>query len=318
MLKDKLWLDLQLFADGDGGDGGDGGAASPEGGQLPGEDENLSRIPERGRKLYKEVAAEMQKKAQAEKTFAEQKAPQEELKHIPITDLIKSDEYKEEFQAFMDKTISDRFKKYKGVEDENTKMSNMLSSVAVRYGLDPSSPSYYDDLSEAISNDSSYLESYAMENDLSPEEAAKDIEMKRKISAYEAEKKEQENERIRQEQIQKLLNGAEQTKSLYSDFDLEAEMENEVFRNVCAATQGNTTLAYRGIHFDEIVNKMVKDITEKANQQVANTIASNKKRPAESGLSSQAASLTSVDFNNMDLDQIQQFWEAQKSKRVRH
>ena len=214
----------------------------------------------------------------------------------------------------MDKTIQDRFKRNKDLEEVNSKMADALSMVADKYGIDPSSEGYLDNLTNAIKDDNSYVESYAMDHDMSPEEARKSLDMQRKISRYEAEKRAEEQRQAQNYQMQRLMASAEKTKELYPDFDLDMEMQNEEFRIICAATQGDTTKAYRSVHGDEIFQKMAKDITEKANQQIANTVAANRSRPVEGGLSSQAAMITAPNFESMTAEELKAWGEEQMAK----
>lgn len=301
-------LNLQLFAEG--GDGGDGGApASAEG---SGEDANLARIPERAKDLYKKAVEANKPKVQENPS----EAPKEEDKptHIPFEDLIKSDEYKEEHKAYMDKTISDRLKKYKGIEESNAKMNDMLANVAMKYGIDTSADGYLDTLSDAINKDDSYIESYAFEHDLSTEEARKSLEMQRKIEAFEAEKRAREQYEAQQAQIQMLIQNAERTKAQYPEFDLDTEMQNPNFRNMCAVTNGDTTAAYWAIHHDELMQKKGMQTAQVISQQLANTVAANKSRPIENGLSSQAATITQTDFSRMSLADVRKYAEEQRRK----
>ena len=303
MLK-EYWLDLQYFAEGaEGGEGADGGSA--EGiAEVSGEESLPAFAPEKAKRLYKNaVDAHKQDKPKKAETEV-QKPTEEKPAHIPFSELIKSDEYKEEHKAYMDKTISDRLKKYKGIEESNGKMSEALSKVAVKYGLDSNSEDFLDSLTKAIDEDDSYVETYAMEHDLSTEEAKKSLAMQRKLEAYEAERQMREQQAAQQEQINLLLQSAERTKQVYPEFDLDIEMQNEKFRNLCAVTQGDTLAAYRAIHFDELSARQGIATAQKATQQIANSVAANKSRPIENGLSSQASAITTTDYSKMSLREI--------------
>lgn len=326
MLKEHLKFNLQFFADGggDGGDGGDGGASASEPAKeefelTPGENEELARIPERDREMYKEtVIKPKRKKAAAGSEEPSTDAPKGNPDHVPFSELIKRPEYKEEFQNFMDKTvIPSRFKKYEDIEAKNAKMSDALLAVADKYGLDPSSETYLDDITNKIKQDTSYIESYALDNDISVEEAKKDLETKRKISAYENEKREREKEEFQRQQMMILRQRAEETKKLYPDFNLDLEMQNEDFRKICALFGGDTTRAYHDIHFNDLMERQARDIATKANQQIANSVAANRTRPQESGLSSSAALATSPNFDNMSAEELKAWGEEQRRSRVR-
>ena len=102
MLK-KLWLNLQLFADG--GDGsGDGGSASASTGEALGgnkesgeNDKILASIPEKAKKYYQKA---MEKHSGSTTEASTQNSDngqptndQSTAEKIPYDDLIKSDEY---------------------------------------------------------------------------------------------------------------------------------------------------------------------------------------------------------------------------------
>lgn len=300
----RRFLNLQLF-----GEGGDGGATGEGDGGVTGEamDAELSRIPERARETYKKARA----KHQPTNEVSEQPTPAEKPNHLSYQDLIKSDEYKEEHKAYMDKTIADRFKKYKGIEESNKKMTDALSVVANKYGIDASSETFLDDLVGKIAHDDSYYEDYAMEHDISVEDAKEILDLKNEVARNKAEEKkraEAEAEYEKQQQFQAEINAlkqsAERTKAMYPSFDLDAEMQNEKFRVLCAATHGDTLAAYRAMHHDELMNAQSQVIAQQAHQQAANTVYANKSRPIENGLSSQAATVTQTNWKGASLADI--------------
>lgn len=321
MLK-KLLLNLQLFADG-GGDGGDGGSASASVGDAlgnndSGEDKILASIPEKARKYYPKA----NKKHSGSTTDASTNAmdngqstnDQGTTEKLSYQDLIKSDEYKEEHEAFMKKTIGDRLKKYKGMEEDLGKYKALLDTVAFKYGVSLEDENFLDVLKEKIDADDSYYETYAMEHDMSPEEARRIVTMERKAALYDAQKEDMEKqERMRQHMIV-LHQNAEKTKAIFPGFDLETEMQDERFRKLCAATNGDTTAAFKACHHDEIVVNALQMASKKIQNQTAQAVASNNARPIENGLSSQAPSVVQQDFRNMNLQDIRKYAEEQRRK----
>lgn len=310
-MLDNLWLDLQLF-----GDGGDGGSAGDGGGEASGEasadatamDAELARVPERARDAYKK-ALEKNKKPAAQKVQPTDEPKQaEKPSHVAYADLIKSDEYKEEHKAYMDKTIKDRFKKYEGMEASNAKMQDMLSKISLKYGLNPDSESFMDDLSARIDADDSFYEDYAMEHDISVDEARKNIELERKVRNLEAMEEQRRHEIAQAEAIRLLRENAERTKAEFPEFDLETEMQNEQFRRQCAITNGDTTAAYVSLHYKDIVTQKVAQESQKAKQAIAQSIATNGSRPLEGGLSNQpAATIQPRPYNNMSARELKAY-----------
>ena len=322
MLK-KLLLNLQLFADG-GGDGGDGGSASASVGEAlgndSGEDKILASIPEKARKYYstaKEKHSGSTTDASTDATNNGQSTNDQGTTDRPsYQDLIKSDEYKEEHEAFMKKTIGDRLKKYKGIEESLGKHKELLDTVAYKYGVSPDDENFIDVLKEKIDADDSYYENYAMQHDISPEEARRVVTMERKANLYEAQQKELARQEQMRQQIMVLRQNAEKTKAQFPGFDLETEMQDERFRRLCAANNGDTTAAYMACHYNEIITNAVQMASRKIQNQTAQAVASNKARPIENGISSSAPSVVQEDFRNMKLSEIRKYAEEQRRKQT--
>ncbi len=316
MLKLK-WLNLQLF--GEGGDGGSSAGGEGEGGN-PGENMDVANdipahIPERARKMYEKAMAKTRPSSSQPTTQAE--AEVQPTEHVAYTDLIKSDEYKEEHKAYMDKAIGDRLKKYKGLEESSKKMSDALSIVATKYGLDVTADNFLDTLSQKISEDTSYYEDYAMEHDISTKEAKEILDLRREVAQNKAIKAEAERQQRMNEQLTLLRQSAERTKAVYPSFDLDVEMQNERFRTLCAATQGDTLAAYRAVHHDEIMRAQGMAASRAAQQQMANTVAANKSRPLENGLSSQASAVVQTDWSKASLADIRKYADEQRRLKSR-
>lgn len=179
-------FDIQFFAGEGGGDGG--ASAGGETGNASGENglESVpASIPEKAKKHYVKAMAKMQASTAQQTTTANDNSetdtpdnPEEpaetpaEVTHVPFSELIKSDEYKAEHQAYMEKTIGDRLKKYKGIEDKLTKAMEVLSLVgSSKYGLDADSETFLDDIRQRATDDDDFYEDYAIEHDMSKAEA---------------------------------------------------------------------------------------------------------------------------------------------------
>lgn len=309
----KYLLNLQLF--GEGGDGGDGGSASPAGeglGNESGENKELASIPEKAKKYYKQAmskTASSQPKSSTEESQTEAKTTEAKLSY---QDLIKSDEYKEEHKAYMEKTIGDRLKKYKGMEEGYTKALSALEVVANKYGIDPNDENFLETLNSKIEADDSYYENYAMEHDISTEEARRIVSMERQVAQIEAQKKQAEQQEQMRQQIMILQQNAEKTKAQFPEFDLELEMQDEKFRRLCAVNNGDTTSAYMACHWDQIIPARVQMASQQIRNQTAQAVASNMSRPIENGVQNVAPSVVTQDFRGMNLKQIREYAESQR------
>lgn len=318
MLK-KLWLNLQLF--GEGGDGGDGGSASANGEGLggdSGEKEIPASIPEKAKKYYEKALSKQSAKQTAPASTSQQaqptNEPQSTTEKLSYADLIKSDDYKEEHKAYMDKTISERLKKYKGIEDTLGKHQELLGIVANKYGVNPDDDNFLEVLNEKIKADDSYYENYAIEHEISPEEARRIVTMERKVAQFEAQQEAEKKQEAMRQQIMMLHQNAEKTKAQFPQFDLETEMQDERFRRLCAVNNGDTTAAYMACHYNEIITSQVQMAQRQIQQQTAQAVASNKARPIENGISSSAPSVVQQDFSKMNLQQLRQFADEERKK----
>ena len=322
MLK-RLWLNLQLF--GEGGDGGgDGGSTSASigdaaGGNDSGEKKDIpASIPEKARKYYEKAMAKKDSKpvASASKTSDNAHTTNGEgtAEKLSYADLIKSEDYKDEHKAYMDKTIGDRLKKYKGIEEDLGKHKDILATVANKYGVDPSDENFLEVLAKKVDEDDSYYENYAMEHDISTEEARRIVTMERKVARIDAEKAERERQEQARQQIMQLRQNAEKTKAQFPDFDLDVAMQNESFRRLCFATNGDTTAAYMACNYKEIIPATVQRASKQIQAQTAQAVASNKARPIENGISSTAPSVVQQNFTNMSLQELRQYADEQRRK----
>lgn len=316
----KLWLNLQLFADGGDG-GGDGSSSSSSagehvGGNISGETEIPSSVPERARKNYQEAMKKHSgstTKADTQKTDTAQPTDEQSTTGtMSYEDFIK--EHKDEHKAYMDKTIGDRLKKYKGIESDLEKHKELLNTVAFKYGVNPDSDNFLQSLAEKIEADDSYYENYAMEHDMTAEDARRVVTLERKAAQYDTVCEQQEKQEQMRQHIMVLQQNAEKTKKQFPDFDLETEMQDERFRRLCAANQGDTTSAYMACHWNEIIPATVQRASRQIQEQTAQAVASNQSRPIENGMSSSAPSVVQQDFSKMNLKQLREFADEQRRK----
>ena len=315
-MLEKLRLNLQLF--GEGGDGGDGGSANPNGENSvdnSGEEKIPASIPEKAKKYFQKA---MEKNAQSKPKTSDEAQPTNEptsaTEKLSYADLIKSEDYKEEHKAYMDKTIGDRLKKYKGIEENLDKHKALLEIVANKYGVNPDDENFLEVLGEKVEADDSYYENYAMEHDMSTEDARKIVNMERKAAQFDAQQEQLAKQEQMRQHIMVLRQNAEKTKARFPQFDLEAEMQDERFRKLCAVNNGDTTAAYMACHWNEILPATVQMASRQIQAQTAQAVAANKARPIENGISSSAPSVVQEDFRNMNLKQLRQFADEQRKK----
>lgn len=309
---------LQLFAE----EGGDTGASAPaetpvqttetatgEQPMTPEAEAFMSRIPERAKGTFKEAYKKTHKSEPVAEIPAEEPPQTTEPQRVPLSDLLKDEAYKAEYQTMMDKAFASRFKKYDGLEEKVNQMTKTIEVVAQKYGLDPTSQDFLEAVSQKVNSDDDFYAQYARERDMTIEEARRSIELDRKLK--EANEKEQAlaQEEENRKAMQTLMGYAQQTRQKYPNFDLSTEMSNETFKQLLFAYKGNTTEAYEALHREELQQKAVEEATSKAKQAVTQSIASGQNRPVESGLSNVPVAVATGEpsFKGMTAAQMREY-----------
>ena len=305
MKKLRFKLDLQFFAEG-GGDGAaagvDTGAISAEG-NVTGSVELPANIPEKARKIYEKALKRTGKvdtppKSEVKEEIAES-TPTEEKETTPakptFKDLLKDEEYSKEYDKRVNKAVNDR---YKQNNEKISRYEALLEKNARKYGIDTSSPTYLQDLEEAMNKDDSFYEKYAEEHDVSIATAKRMVGTEEQLSRM---KQAEENRKRAAEDmktIAALRKSGETTKAMYPNFDLDAEMANPAFMRICAASGGDTTAAYIAVHHKDIMSQSVQKAARQAQESTVNSIKANQARPQENGLSSQTTTHNQPNFKD--------------------
>ena len=310
-MKDTKWLNLQLFAE---GEGGGEGATSGENASVAAEQRlrELGVPEDKIRKRANKTAVKTPDntaKAETVSDNTQQASEQgaaadthtEETKTETPTrmswdEIMADPEYNKQMQA----VVQSRLRTAKTAEDNLAKLTPAVELLARRYNLDPANMDY-DALTKAINDDDSYYEDKALEMGV-PVETAKKIDKQERDSARE--------QRTLQEQayaqhFQKLEQQGEALKKIFPSFDLQKELKNPTFVRMTAPGKGIMSVedAYRAVHRKEIESASMQVVAQKTAQKLSNAIQSGSRRPDESGISSQAPSVTTFDYRTADRNQ---------------
>lgn len=323
------YSDLQLFADGDAGESADASGGAAQAAAHNAADAERQRLLELGvpeeklnrRARYRASAPPKPEQDAAAKSPAdentgssandtpapeqpdsdtgEDKAKDEPKARMSWDEIVKDPEYNEHIQQI----VSQRIKAAKTAQDALTKLTPALEILARKYGLDASSLDY-DALSRAVSDDSDYYETRAMEMGV-PVETAKRIDQQERDAARQKKAEQDELERQRIEQhIAKLQREEEEMKKVFPNFNLRQELKNPVFVRMTSPGVGlSVEDAYYAIHRNEIQSASMQAAALKTREKVANAIASNSNRPQENGTSSRAPSVTTFDYRKATREQ---------------
>ena len=322
MYKDK-WLDLQLFAEGEGG--GEGAATGVEA-VDPGQQRLLElgvpadKIRNRAKKSPAKVPEGAVSSPADEQKTEEQVAaaePTEEKKPDAPTrmswdDIMKDPEYNKQMQA----VVQSRLRSAKGAEETLQKMTPAFEVLARKHGLDPNNIDY-EALAKKIDDDEQYYEDKALEMGVSIDEARKlDQKQRNEIRQQRQEAMTLEQKKI-QDHIMSLERQAEELKKVFPKFDLRTELRNPTFARMTAPNSGlSLEDAYYAIHRKELQTAAMQATAQATRQQISNAIQANGRRPQENGTSGQAPSVTHFDYSKASPEQRKQFKAFLESERA--
>ena len=328
MLKAK-WLNLQLFGGEGAGAGASGASGATDGGEAAtganatADAEQRLRdlgVPEdRIRKRASKLASKMPAKqvdtvtveqineaTDAQSAPAEEK-PTEEKADAPARmswdEIMKDPEYNKQMQKMM----SARVKSSRAAEETLGKLTPALEVLATKYGLDPSNIDY-EALSKKISDDDSYYEDKAIEMGVSVETARKLVQSERNTEREKAQAERTLQEQKIQQHFDTLEKQGEELRKTFPNFDLRTELQNPAFARMTSPNIGISVAdAYYAVHRNEIRNAENEAVAKRTAERVANAVASNSRRPDESGTSSQAPSVTTFDYRKASPEQRSAF-----------
>lgn len=311
------WGFLQLFAgegagaSGAGGSSGDSGTGAPaSGGASADAAQNLRAmgVPESKIAKYGKAYEQRAKRSPAAKQATQ--APKEEPKQQAAaagTETAQAEEPKQEAEAKynwdevmkdpemnrrMQETVKASKKKSQAAEDAMAALAPALKTLAQQNGLDPENIDYVA-LSKHLTGE---YDDEALERGLPKETVVK----------MDQQQREQEKE-LNRKHFVGLIQQEVKMKQVYPSFDLRKELENPKFAFYTSREVGMSVEdAYRAIHGKELELAQAQAVDRKATQRVMNTIRAGQARPDESGASSQAPSVTQVDWKHATPKQIQE------------
>ena len=284
-----MTLNLQLFGEGTGGGDGGTGAEGATG---------ATATAAVSQKADKNPLANVKYGTQAEDTTPTAEvtntAPAED-RNAKFEALIKG-EYKDLYDARVQDTVQKRLKGSKETVDKYNALTPTLEMLAKKYGVEATD---IEALNRAIEEDDSYYEEEALEKGITVQQL-KEI---RKMERENAELKRQMEEQNRKDNANKLyaqwMEQEQQTKSVYPNFNLRAEMQNPKFVDLLRSNVDVKT-AFEVIHKDEIIPAAMQYTAKQVEQKLTNKVIANGARPVENGNSSQGASLTKSDVSQLN------------------
>lgn len=303
-----LKLRLQLFAEGGAGTGaGTASAAAPSADGIPGA-EGEAAVPKRSRKenplaavKYGRQPADNNIKAQPDSAKAQTDPADTAAANNANTaeesfDELINGKYKKDFDDKVQNIVKQRLKNSKGTEETFNKIMPAVMMLSERYGLDTSDMSKFDvdRFVKAVTEDNSMYEDEALKEGVPVETYKKLKNLERSEKLRQTQDAQRAAEDANKAKVMQLITQGEQLKSVYPNFNLDAEMQNSEFRRL-VATSVPVKTAYEVLHKDEIMSGAMQYTANMAAQKVANSVAAGIKRPTENGVSSQSAAVIKDD-----------------------
>lgn len=299
-------FNIQLFADGGGASAGaSAGTGTSEGSTGTARETTNTSFPADGKDSAPKIVYGKQ---------SESNTNPEEKPKMTFAELVKSDEWKDDAQKYMDKAFSKRFKEQESLKAENARMRDILNIANVRYGLDSESESFLDDLSNSIQNDTKLYEDEALEAGLPVEEYVKVKKAERILENNKREQADRKRQIFIDNHCRNLVSQSDAMKEQFPSFDLETEMSNPQFRKLVDPQElGGIGLsvdnAYRVIHYKDILNATVNNAVNQTAINTANAVKANKERPRENGMNHRASVIVKDDPSQFTLDDFKRIKE---------
>ena len=216
-------------------------------------------------------------------------------------------EYKDQFGKAVSDAIQRRFKNQQDATKElaaaNEKLAALqpvIESLARQHGIDGND---LQALAKAVQSNDPKIEEEAEAAGMTTESY---ITMKRIEEAnarYEQEKQQDRMQKQVQEHYAKLAQQAEALKQKFPDFDLQAELFNpndDRFMKMTSPEGGlDVETAYYAIHHRELEPQAMAYGIQRAQQQMAQTLQANGRRPSEAAMSGGQATNFQIDPRKM-------------------
>jgi hypothetical protein len=281
---------LQLFAEGSAGAGATGSESSgadgaEAGSRSPKGQEDLSTV------VYGKPSGEIANPTNGKSADAE--TP--EQKEARFQELIKG-EFKDVYAKRTQAIIDDRFKKFKGVEEQLNKVNPILQVLADKYGSDADD---VEGLLKAVEEDESFYQKAAIEKGLT----VKQYKEIRALERQNEELKKAQEAKAEQENTERIYNewmgqAQEFSEKFGIDVDLGAEIQNPDFARLLS--NGVTVEgAYKAVHFDDMVGGAMAHTAEKVKESLVNSINGRSARPSEAATASNNGATFKTDVSKL-------------------
>lgn len=220
------------------------------------------------------------------------------------------DRIEEEQGQRIQEAIQRRFKNQQSYEDSYNSLIDGLAPLFLKYGLDGSD---IDGLTKALAEDDSLLEDTAFNEGLTPEAVRERLKanqenarLQKELDRIRQQQQEEQASRDAYRQFNEWQKEAEELKNIYPNFDLNAELENEEFRNDLVNSGKSLRKVYEAAHLEEIIAGAIQTAANRTRESVINNVKARGMRPAENGTRSGSVSVKKNvnELTDKDIDKI--------------
>lgn len=193
-------------------------------------------------------------------------------------DMIKG-EYKEEYQKLFETQLTNRMKRFSGMEEQLNQSQEVLGMLYNVYGV-PNGD--MESLSRAIQNDDNLILAQAEAAGLAPEQYRYMLQLQQQADMSRQQAEAAEQQAFIQNQMADWQTQAEEFKGFFPDFDLASELQNPDFAGLL---QGGISVraAFNAVHADEIIDGAIAQTAQSVKESVTENIRARGNRPAENG-----------------------------------
>ena len=213
-------------------------------------------------------------------------------------DVIK--DYKDEYTKDFQKKWDARHKDYMTTKNLNAKQGKLIERIALKYGI--SDISDLDAIDKAMQADDDLIASRALNNGLTVDQQRHQDEIELENRRYREEQKRKTQAESAQRQYNQWMQESNNLKTLFPNFDLDTELQNETFRQALLAKMP-IERAFYAAHGAEIASGAMQYTAQAVRKATEEEQANRTPRPKENGVSRQAAAKVSTDVHSMTRQQ---------------
>lgn len=206
-----------------------------------------------------------------------------------------SGEYKELYQQELDRVLSKRLRKDRGLEARLNEYQPLVDLLMDRYGV---AGGDMKQLQRAIESDESYWEAAAEDAGMSVEQYRTFSQMKRENQRMRQVLEQRQQQQSVEAQLQRWHSQAEQARAVYPELDMDRESQDPRFLRMLQAGVP-VQHAYEVLHMDDIKAGVASSAAKATARQVTDNVRARGARPPENGISSGSGFLVKNDVSKL-------------------